>query len=180
MTVIGWVGFAGAWLLVAGPLYQGVLELLEQELDQAGFEAATAGLTPPRMPSPWWWLLPPVMFVLQQRRTADFRREAIARLTTQQRTQYTGFMQKATGWFVVATGASLLAVKETWEIAEQGDWPGWVFWVVLAVMFILVVGNATYAMTTRRRAAGLPALGGDRPGGRALGQQSADARDQRQ
>ncbi len=150
MTVIGWIGFAGAWLLVAGPLYQGVLELLEQELDQAGFEAATAGLTPPPRPSQWWWLVPPVMLVRQHRRTAEFRREALARLTTQQRTQYMGFMQKATGWFVVATGASLLAVKETWEVCEQHEWPGWVFGVVLAVMFALCVANAAYAMASKR------------------------------
>jgi hypothetical protein len=150
VTVIGWIGFAGAWLLVAGPLYQGVLELLEQELDQAGFQAATAGLTRPPMPSQWWWLVPPVMLVRQHRRIAEFRQEALARLTAQQRTQYMGFMQKATGWFVVATGALLLAVKETWEVCEQHEWPGWVFGAVLAVMFALCVSNAAYAMASKR------------------------------
>ena len=53
------------------------------------------------------------MLTLQHRRTAAYRRQALARLPAQQRVQYAGFMQKATGWFVVATGASLLAVKET-------------------------------------------------------------------
>ena len=150
--MVAWIGFAGAWLLVAGPLYQGVLELLEQEIDQAGFEEIAAGLTQPEMPSRWWWLLPPVMLTLQHRRVAAYRQEALERLTPQQRTQYRGFMEKATGWFVVATGASLLAVKETWELAEHMEWSHWVFAAVLAVMFTLVVTTAT-AGTAGRRAA---------------------------
>ena len=31
--VIAWAGFAGAWLLVAGPLYQGALEPDEPKLE---------------------------------------------------------------------------------------------------------------------------------------------------
>jgi hypothetical protein len=42
--VIAWVGFLGAWLLVAGPLYQGALELREEEVDREGI-AALAQLT---------------------------------------------------------------------------------------------------------------------------------------
>jgi hypothetical protein len=30
-TLIAWATFAGAWLLVAGPLYQGSVELNEQQ-----------------------------------------------------------------------------------------------------------------------------------------------------
>jgi hypothetical protein len=59
-------------------------------------------------------------------------------------------MQKATGWFVVATGASLLAVKETWELAEHREWPHGVFAAVLAVMFTLVAINAAYGMAGKR------------------------------
>jgi hypothetical protein len=32
--VIAWAGFLGAWLLVAGPLYQGALELREEDVDR--------------------------------------------------------------------------------------------------------------------------------------------------
>lgn len=151
--MIAWIGFAGAWLLVAGPLYQGALELLEQEIDQTGFEAVTKDLPRPRMPSLWWWLVPPVMLVLQQRQMADYRREALALLTAEQRAQYTGFMRKATGWFVVASGASLLAVKETWELTEEREWPAWVFAIVLVVMFTLTVSYAAYGMASKRVAA---------------------------
>jgi len=33
---IAWATFAGAWLLVAGPLYQGSVELSELDFDRAG------------------------------------------------------------------------------------------------------------------------------------------------
>lgn len=150
MTLIAWVGFAGAWLLVAGPLYQGALELLEQEIDRTGFEAVYQGLPPPEMPSAWWWLMPPVMFARRRRLNEAYRRQVREQLTPQQREQFTGFMQKATGWFVVAAGASLLAVKETWELAEHLEWPVWVFVAVLTVMFVLVLTNTAYGVTRKQ------------------------------
>ena len=118
--MIAWCGFAGAWLLVIGPLYQGVLELMEQEIDQTGIQAVTAGTVPPPMPSAWWWLLPGVMIALLNRRARAFRRAALARMTREQRAQYRGFVQKASGWFAVATGASLLAVKRVAAGREGG------------------------------------------------------------
>ena len=36
--VIAWATFAGAWLLVAGPLYQGSVELGELDFDREGIE----------------------------------------------------------------------------------------------------------------------------------------------
>ena len=68
MAVIVWITFAGAWLLVAGPLYQGSVELNELNVDREGIQgkAAAAQATRAR-PSAWWWLLPPVMYVLHRR-----------------------------------------------------------------------------------------------------------------
>jgi hypothetical protein len=148
--VIAWFGFAGAWLLVIGPLYQGVVELLELEIDQQGIRDAAAGTSPPPLPPTWWWLLPPVMIVLLNRRSRAYRRAAMARLTPRQRAQYRGFVQKASGWFAVATGASLLAVKETWELSEHQEWPPGVFAALLVAMFVLCIGNAAYAMSPHR------------------------------
>jgi hypothetical protein len=139
MTEIGWIGFAGAWLLVVGPLYQGARELLGLEVDREGMEAAVAAVAPPAKPSAWWWLVPPVMLVLQQRRSGTYRRQAVERLTAQQRAQYAGFRQKAAGWFVVATGAFLLAVKETWELAEHLEWSHSIFAAVIALMIVLAL-----------------------------------------
>jgi hypothetical protein len=42
--VMAWAGFLGAWLLVAGPLYQGALELLEEDVDREGMQASIADL----------------------------------------------------------------------------------------------------------------------------------------
>ena len=60
---IAWGVFLGAWLLVAGPLYQGSTELTEMDLDReaiAGARASTTQTAQYRRPSVWWWLLPPV------------------------------------------------------------------------------------------------------------------------
>ena len=40
--VIAWVTFAGAWLLVAGPLYQGAVELDELDVDREAIEVIKA------------------------------------------------------------------------------------------------------------------------------------------
>jgi hypothetical protein len=40
--VIVWVTFAGAWLLVAGPLYQGSVELNELDVDREGIQGKAA------------------------------------------------------------------------------------------------------------------------------------------
>jgi hypothetical protein len=53
--VINWAVFLGAWLLVAGPLFQGSVELRELDFDREGFERlkASAAGTAPVPPSPW-------------------------------------------------------------------------------------------------------------------------------
>jgi hypothetical protein len=71
--VIALVEFAGAWLLVAGPRYQGSVELGEPDIDREGIEGVSAS--------------------------------AIRTLR-----QFTSFRNKATGWFTVAAGGTLLAV----------------------------------------------------------------------
>ena len=82
--VIARAGFLGAWLLVAGPLYQGAFELREEEVDRKGIEASTAGIPRSAPPSPWWWLLRPVMYLIRRRRGNVFRQAA--RLRSRRRT----------------------------------------------------------------------------------------------
>lgn len=154
-AVIAWCGFAGAWLLVIGPLFQGALELLEQETGRAGFDESVHAIAPPPPPSGWWWFLPPVMLVLRRRRSSEYRRRVLSHLTPEQRAQRDGFIHKATGWFVVASGASLLAVKESWELAAGEHWPAWLFVLVLVVM-VAVAGGNTVLQVSRRRASGGP------------------------
>src|SRR5262245_46427725 len=71
--VIDWAGFLGAWLLVAGPLYQGALELREEDVDREGLEASKARVPRPESPSPWWWLLPPVFYLIRRNRSRAYR-----------------------------------------------------------------------------------------------------------
>jgi hypothetical protein len=79
--VIAWVGFLGAWLLVAGPLYQGAIELREEDIDREGIEASTADVPRPKPVSPWGWLLPPVLYVPRRHRRHAYRQAAMAQLT---------------------------------------------------------------------------------------------------
>jgi len=142
-SVIVWVTFAGAWLLVAGPLYQGSVELNELDVDREGIQdkvvAAQAAQAAQDRPSAWWWLLPPVMYVLHRRWYRELRHSMLAQLTQAQREQLTSFQSKATGWFTVAGGATLLAVGETWQLVEHFDWHVWVFWLLIVVMLTAAV-----------------------------------------
>lgn len=136
-----WSGFLGAWLLVAGPLYQGALELAEENISQE--DVAKVRPTEPTRPKPsgWWWLIPPVGLV-KQRRYAEAEREAMmAAMPHDVRANWLSFMNKATAWFYVASGAFLIAIKETYELVEGHEWPTWVFWALVVVMAGLATGN---------------------------------------
>jgi hypothetical protein len=154
--VIAWVGFLGAWLLVAGPLYQGALELLEEDIDREGIDASIARVPRPDPPSPWWWLFPPAMYLIRRHRGNAFRQAALAQLTQAQRDQATSFVNKATGWFTVALGAALLAVEQTWQVINRQHWAAWLFWILIIVMPGVSVLNTAVRMT-RRRATGFAA-----------------------
>ena len=151
--VIAWAGFLGAWLLVAGPLYQGALELLEEDIDREGMQASMSELSRPVPPSPWWWLVPPVMYLIRRRHRKEFREAALAQLTPAQRDQVISFFNMATGWFTVAFGAALLAAEQTWQVAEREHWPAWVFWVLVVAALALCVLNTAVRMNRDRHSA---------------------------
>lgn len=150
--VMAWAGFLGAWLLVAGPLYQGALELREEDVDREGMQASIADLPRPGPPSPWWWLLPPVMYLIRRRRANAYRQAALARLTQAQREQRISFINKATGWFTVALGAALLAAEQTWQVINRQQWPAWVFWLLIVIMLGASVLNTALRMIRDGRA----------------------------
>jgi hypothetical protein len=139
--VIHWAGFIGAWLLVAGPLLQGAIELRDEELDREVFEAVKGKVEYPAPISRWWWLLPPVYYVLNKRRSDAFRRATMGVLTVEQRRQFVGFTNKATGWFTVAGGAFLIFLKEAWELSELYELPLWIYIVVVTVLAIAAIAN---------------------------------------
>jgi len=144
--VIVALGAIGAWLLVAGPVLQAALELREQEVDREGIDAVTASVSPPPKQSPWWWLLPPVAYFRQRRANEKYREAVMEALTPGQREQTLRFLNKANGWLTVAAGASLIAVKETWELVELLHWPSWMFWTLVVLAPLVCVGNTALKM----------------------------------
>jgi hypothetical protein len=150
--LVAWAGFAGAWLLVAGPLYQAALELREEDIDREVIQSSKAAIPRPEPPSPWWWLLPPVMYLIQRRRGKAYRDAVLAQLTPQQREQFARYMNKAASWFTVATGATLLAADQTWHLVERYRWPTWVFWAFMVVVLAGCVLNTSVRMISDQRA----------------------------
>lgn len=141
-NVITVCGALGAWLLVAGPLYQAALELREQEIDHDAINATTKSVAKPERLNPWWWLLPPVAWIKQARRSRDYRRAMMDALSENQVAQTVSFLNKANAWGIVALGAFLIAVKETWESVELFHWWVGVFWILIVVIPIICFANA--------------------------------------
>lgn len=160
-AVIAWSGFVGAWLLVAGPLFQAATELDEQGDHRRGLTRVSGVVeSPPRL-SPWWWLLPPVAYVKQRRRQAAYRAAVMDALTTDELEDFVELSGTATGWAMVASGAFFIAVKETWELLELYEAPGWLLPLALLVMLALCAANTVVrvrwahgVVDAKRRAAG--------------------------
>ena len=149
-SVIAWCGFFGAWLLVAGPLYQAAIELREEDLERDALADLAQQVERPTPVSSWWWLVPPVHVWLKRRRGQAFRRAVFARLSAEQRAAFVTFVNKATGWMFVGLGGLLIAVKETWELRELEEWPAAVFWVLIVVMSVAAAANTAVRMNRER------------------------------
>jgi hypothetical protein len=140
--IIAVAGYLGAWLLVAGPVYQAAVELDAEAFDRETIARANDAVPPPPPISPWWWLLPPVAW-LRQRRVERAHREAVLKvMTPEQVTHLLRFGAKATGWLIVAVGAALIGVKESWELVELLDWPGGVLAALVVVPLVLALLHA--------------------------------------
>lgn len=126
--------FLGSWLLVAGPIYQASLELREQDIATERIREVSSKVRPPRKTSAWWWLLPPIKLLLERQRNHAYRREYLKVLEPEDVEALINFINKATGWLMVASGASLIAVKETFELIEEIHSPHYFFWIALPVM----------------------------------------------
>lgn len=144
--LIAWSGFLGAWLLVAGPMYQAVLELDEVGFERDVLSNASKTVPPVARSSPWWWLLPPVAYVLQRRRQRAYQQAVMDVLPPESVQQLIRFKNMATGWAFVASGAFFIAVKETWELHELYEWPVAIFWVLLVVLVVLCTLNTAIRM----------------------------------
>lgn len=140
--VVAWCGFLGAWLLVAGPVYQAVLELRAEELEVDRVRAMVDEVDEPAPISPWWWLLPPVRLVLQRRRRERHQQTVVDHMSDDDYEALLSFMNKAVGWMLVGLGGFLIATKETYELVEALAWPTWLMAVLVVVMLGLSLGHA--------------------------------------
>jgi hypothetical protein len=142
-TFIAVAGFLGAWLLVAGPVYQAALELAEEATENpksVSREELIARVPAPPRISPWWWLLPPVGYVLNRRRSTQWREQMLTLMQPEDMRHMIEFSRKATGWLLVATGGFAIALKETWELGEHFEWPTAIFWTLVVVMALICFG----------------------------------------
>lgn len=146
-AVIKWCGFLGAWLLVAGPIFQAAIELDNEEFERDKMAGAAAELPPLRPVSRWWWLLPPIWWMKNRRSRRDYRQAIIDHLSAEDLTMMVSYIDTATGWLFVGLGGFLIAVKETWELTEHYEWPVAVFVGLIVVMLVLSAAN----MGLRRR-----------------------------
>jgi hypothetical protein len=157
-TLIYWFGFAGAWLLVSGPVFQASVELRAESEATARFGDARRGAPPPKRVSSWWWLLPPVRIVLSSRRRDDARRTFLAGLSADDLEVITRYINIARGWMLVGLGAWLIALKETYELVEHYEWPVLVYWVLVVAMSGIALG-VTAVSARKEREAGHRAAG---------------------
>jgi hypothetical protein len=144
-------GSLGAWLLVAGPVYQAALELSDQDMDHERIDQTVSSIPKPKPLSSWWWLLPPVAYVKQRKRSGDHRRAIMDALEPEQLEQTVSFLNKARGWLIVAFGAFLIAVKETWELTVLLHWPAWSFWLLVILALVICLGNTVLTMAQTGR-----------------------------
>ena len=121
--VIAWCGFLGAWLLFAGPLDQAVREVEEQEFEGETLEQAKARVGEPPPVSNWWLVLPPVWWFLRRRRESIYRHLVGEAMADEDLLAFLTIKDVLSAWLYVAAGASLIAVKETWELHETYEWP---------------------------------------------------------
>jgi uncharacterized protein (DUF2236 family) len=78
-------------------------------------------------------------WVLQRMHERRVRARVREILTPEETAQFVRFSEKATGWLLVAAGAGLIAVDETWNLRHAYEWPELVFWLLVAFMIVISV-----------------------------------------
>lgn len=149
-TLILWLGFFGAWLLFAGPIYQAALELHEQDIETDRIRATGKNVISPKKVSAWWWLFPPAKVVLERRRSRAYRRAYIEALIPEDVEALTSFFNKARAWFFVAAGGFFIAMKETYELVEARHWTDRTFWIIILIAAFISIINTTSRLAKTR------------------------------
>lgn len=143
-----WFGFVGAWLLFAGPVHQASVELRAESHAVQRMQRAIGEVDAPPQISKWWWLLPPVRLVMTMRHRNAAQKSVVESLPPEDYEQISHYVKVARGWFYVAGGAWLIALKETYELIETRHWPVWVY-VSLIALLTLGAFRATESIVDR-------------------------------
>ena len=102
--LISVIGLFGAWLLLAGSIYQAVLELRAHELAVERLQEVGALARTQRV-SAWWWLFPPLKVYLERRRATAKKEVYFNALSADEFEGLVSFLNKATGWLCLRSGA---------------------------------------------------------------------------
>lgn len=135
--------------MVAGPLLQGSIELWE--IGRKGQGDVTLKPADRAL-----WLSPPAYYFVQRARIRRWGRGSGKDRATR---VMASFVNRATGWFTVAGGASLMALEATWELVEIYHWgvPG--FWAIVVVL--MVSSHMNVAIRMWRLMGEIPPQGSD-------------------
>lgn len=136
-----WFGFIGAWLLFGGPIYQAALELSDEDFERDRIHRASHREKSKDKVSFWWWLLPPVKIILERRRLHRYRQQYLSSLEPAELERLISFINKATGWLLVALGGFLLAIKETYEFCSIYNYSNTTFWLIVWAATLICVIN---------------------------------------
>lgn len=146
-TFVAWCSFIGAWLLVAGSIYQAVLELKDEDIERGRIRDRQHKVNPIPKVSAWWWFIPPVKFYLERRRSEAYRNAYLNTLTDEEIESLVSFINKSSAWIFVAGGGILIAIKETYElIRPEGFQHILLFTATVVGLFFLSVINTAFRM----------------------------------
>ncbi len=141
--------FIGAWLLVAGSVYQAALELRDQDIERDRIKMAAAKVAPIPKVSGWWWFIPPVKFILERQRDDLYRKAYLDAMTTEDAEALVSFLNKSQAWAYVGFGGFLLALKETYELLHLNAINSIPLFIL--IVFLLSVVSVTNTVIRIRR-----------------------------
>lgn len=140
-TFMAWLVFLGAWLLFAGPIYQAVLELRDEDIEIDRIRAAKASVQKPENVSAWWWILPPLKIYKEFASRRAYQWRYVKTLTREDLESVVSFQSKAFAWSLVAVGGFFVACDETYNVVQQEGWSNLVLLLMIIGMLVLSILN---------------------------------------
>lgn len=107
--------FIGLWLLYIFPLYQGVLEISEQDKIIGKLSQADEQKYPEI--SSWYWLIPPLKIRKEKERGIAILRDSLN--GKEDIHALFGFLNKATAWFYISLAGILNAIVATYDLVDS-------------------------------------------------------------